>query len=263
MCLILFAHRVHPDYPLVLAANRDEFLDRPTAPVGFWSANPDILAGRDLVGGGTWLGVKRNGRWAALTNVREPSFHADNAPSRGAVISAFLESGLGPDEFAGALQDRVVELNGFNLLLGATEKLTFVSNRGPDPGKPVHWSEVVGPGVHGLSNATLDTPWPKVERGRRALEAHLLESEPEPEALLDLLADETAAPDLDLPDTGVGLELERALSPARIRLPHYGTRSSTVLLVSTDGHVTFFERTWPRRGGVPETRRYRFRIQTT
>lgn len=262
MCLILFAYRVHPEYPLVLAANRDEYLARPTAPVGFWSGNPDILAGRDLVGGGTWLGVSRNGRWAAVTNVREPAFHADNAPSRGVVVSQFLESDLDPAVFAAALGERASVLNGFNLLLGSPETLAFVSNRGPEPGRPVHRIEAVGPGIHGLSNATMDTPWTKVERGRNILEAHLLESEPQPEALFDLLADETVASDRDLPDTGVGLELERALSPARIRLPHYGTRSSTVLLVSSDGHVTFLERTWPRGGGVPETRRYRFRIQS-
>ncbi len=260
MCLIAVAHRVHPDTPLVVAANRDEFVARPTAPAGFWAEEPSVLGGRDLAAGGTWLGVTRTGRFATVTNVREPRFHRDGVESRGTLVSEFVADTRSATDFAAAIETRSSRMNGFNLLLHDGRDLVYVTNRGDLPGEPTFRFETLDKGVYGLSNAALDTPWPKVRRLRDAVREIVDGAVPEPEVLLGLLADESVAPDPELPDTGVGLERERALSPARIRMEGYGTRASTVVLYHRDGHVTFVERTWPRRNGVPETRRYRFKL---
>lgn len=237
MCLILLAWQAHPQYPLILAANRDEFYDRPTAAADFWEERPDILGGRDLRDGGTWLGVTRRGRWAALTNYRDPQAVRAGAPSRGWLVRNFLEGSDSPAAYLERLAPRVREYNPFNLFAGDAESLHIVSSQGS--------SGPVPPGVHGLSNAVLDTPWPKVRRGREAfrrlLERH---SEPDPDALFQCLADMERAPDGDLPETGIGQDWERILSPLFITSPVYGTRSSTVLMVNRRGRVTFIERSF-------------------
>lgn len=235
MCLILLGWKVREDYPLILAANRDEFFERPTAPADFWEEAPEILAGRDLKAGGTWLGITRQGRLAALTNYRNPALHKPEAPSRGELVSDYLRSSRAPGAYLDALAPRAGLYNGFSLLLGDLSGLWFFSNRGG--------RNALAPGIHGMSNRLMDTPWPKVERGKRALAALLGGGgPPSPEALLDLLADRTRPPDAQLPDTGVGLEWERVLSPLFIESPLYGTRSSTVLTVDRQGAVTFVER---------------------
>jgi uncharacterized protein with NRDE domain len=239
MCLILLAYRSHPDYPLILAANRDEFYDRPTAPAQFWSEAPRLLAGRDLRRGGTWLGVTRDGRWAAVTNFRETARTMTGGRSRGELVKGFLAGGESPEAFFAQLNAEAGTYPGFNLLAGTPEELWYFSNRA-DGGRPL------APGLYGLSNALLDTPWPKVVRSRKALASALaltgfsLEAE-----LFALLADRRVPPDSDLPDTGFGLPWERLLSPPFILSPAYGTRSSTVLTLSGDGQASLIERTFP------------------
>ena len=236
MCLVVFGLRAHPAYPLVVAANRDELLDRSAEPARFWPGQDGLLAGRDLVAGGTWLGVTRSGRFAALTNVRDPLAYDASAPSRGALVVRFL---LGDDEplrHVAQLAAEAVRRNGFNLLAGARGRLAWVSNAGGAPSE-------VGDGVHAVSNALLDTPWPKVRRSAEVL-ARILRREKavDPEELFALLADRERSPDEELPDTGVGLETERLLSPAFITTKMYGTRGSTLLLVTRGGRATFLER---------------------
>jgi len=240
VCLALFAIDVHPRYKLVFAANRDEFYDRPTEQAGFWNEAPEVLAGRDLRGGGTWMGVTRTGRYCALTNVRDPAAQRSGAPSRGRVVSAYLEGKESPDEYLSSLVHRGGDYNGFNLLAGRGEEVYWYSNRAGEPQK-------LEPGLYGLSNAVLDTAWPKVVRGKAGLQRLLDEDGgPAVEGLLDLLTDRTPAADEDLPRTGVSLAWERLLSPLFISSPTYGTRSSTVLLIDREDRVTFVERTHDR-----------------
>ncbi|PTX60272.1 uncharacterized protein with NRDE domain [Melghirimyces profundicolus] len=235
MCLILLALRVRPEIPLIVAANRDEFLDRPTDPARFWPDAPRILAGRDRVGGGTWLGVTREGRFAALTNYRDPSEPRSGKESRGRLVRDYLADDFLPVEYLRRVAEERDRYPGFNLLVGNPGELWYYSNR-------ADWITPVKPGIHGVSNAFLNTPWTKVVRGKQGLSDGL--NGRLRDCLFDVLADSEPAPDGELPDTGVGLELERGLSPVRIDLPGYGTRSSTVLTVKNDGEVTFVERTF-------------------
>lgn len=252
MCLILFAWRMDEDFPLVLAANRDEFYERPSAPAAFWEDAPDLLAGRDLREGGTWLGITTKGRVAALTNYRDPASLKIGAPSRGRLVSDYLRSGEVPEAYLRGISSNSDRFNGFNLLVGDPGVLFCYSNRGA--------RERLDPGIYGLSNRLLDTPWPKVERGKAALSVLLKDKKAlSPEGLFALLADRTRPPDDRLPDTGVGLEWERVLSPLFIESPVYGTRSSTVLLIDRRGEVTFAEREF-NGGGDPRTTRFAFRV---
>jgi uncharacterized protein with NRDE domain len=252
MCLILFAWQAHPHYPLVLAGNRDEFYARPTAPADFWDDHPQILAGRDLEQGGTWLGIHRSGRLAAVTNYRDGRANRRGVRSRGGLVSGFLTSDLPPQEYLQGVHRERADYDGFNLLVGTPDALFSYSNRSEQLAE-------VEPGVHGLSNHLLDSPWPKVERGKAAL-GHLRDSDPE--ALVDhlfaVLADRAAAPDHVLPDTGIDLERERMLSSAFIATPNYGTRCSTILLIDTAGRVSFTERTHPTDHDTAQSRRYAF-----
>lgn len=254
MCLILFAHDAHPRYRLVLAANRDEFYARPTAPAAFWEDAPEVLAGRDLREGGTWLGVTRGGRFAAVTNFREPAAYRVGAPSRGALVTGFLRARGAPVEYLAGLAPMAAAFNGFNLLLGDGRSVAWFSNRHPS-------IRTLPPGVYGLSNHLLDTPWPKVARGKTDLRLALDGPDRELEAsLFATLALRDPAPDAALPDTGVGPERERALSAAFILTPEYGTRCSTVLLIDRDGWVSFTERTTvPGEERATEVR-YRFEL---
>lgn len=256
MCLILFANEANSRYRLVLAANRDEFYSRPTAPAAFWKEAPDVLAGKDLKSGGSWLGVTRSGKIAAVTNFRGPGKVWENAPSRGNLVSGFLMSNESPDVFIYKLRTRARNYNGFNLLLGNAEGLWWYSNRYDEPPRRIT------SGIHGLSNDLLDTPWPKVERGKRAL-GHLIVDEKEitSEQVFPILEDHSPAADDELPDTGVGLELERVLSAPFIRTQEYGTRSSTVLLIDHTGSATFVEHSFNPRDESQKETRYEFRIE--
>jgi uncharacterized protein with NRDE domain len=252
MCLIVFAHRAHPAYRLVVAANRDEWFERATAAAGFWPDAPDVLAGRDLAANGTWLGVTRTGRFAALTNFRDPASHRPDAPSRGALVSAFLTSDAAPAAYLDSLRADASRYNGFSLLVGDAESLFYYSNRESEPRE-------LPPGLYGLSNHLLDVPWPKVRTAKARLGARL-NGQVNVESLLDFLDDTGEAPEEELPRTGVGLERERQLSPLRIRAGAYGTRSSTALLVSSDGAVSFVERSFDASGAESGVVREQFRI---
>jgi uncharacterized protein with NRDE domain len=253
MCLILFAWKMHEDIPLILMANRDEFYERPTAPAAFWDDAPELLAGRDLREGGTWLGITRQGRLAALTNYRDPAALKTKARSRGKLVSDYLQGRLTPKAYLHRLEPDAARYNGFSLLIGDPRDLYYYSNRGKQT--------YLEPGIHGISNHLLNTPWPKVERGKQALEELLRKNQdPSPEALLTLLADRLRPPDEKLPATGVGLEWERLLSPLFIESGSYGTRSSTVLMIDRKEGVTFVERVF-NGGSVPwMTARFNFRI---
>lgn len=237
MCLIALAWQVHADYPLLVAANRDEFHARPSAPARFWPETPALLAGRDLAAGGTWLGVTRTGRFAALTNYRDPQA-PKGKKSRGLLVSDFLQAEADPLAYAEAVVAAGEQYGGFNLLLGTPRELVVVSNRGMPPRR-------LAPGVYGLSNHLLDTPWPKVAKARRALQAEL--AAPSAEGLLALLADAEPAADAELPDTGVGPAMERLLSPLFIQSPQYGTRASTALLLGRE-RIRFVEQAFAAAG---------------
>ncbi|MBI4987442.1 MAG: NRDE family protein [Rhodocyclales bacterium] len=252
MCLILLAWRAHPDYPLVVAANRDEFFARPTAPAAFWPEVPQVLAGRDLEAGGTWLGVARSGRFAALTNYRDPARNKACAPSRGGLVSRFLTGSQSPAAYLTELESCADRYNGFNLVFGDPDGLWCFSNCGEG-------ERQLAPGVYGLSNHLLDTPWPKVARGKSALNAALC-ALPNEIPLFTLLRDDSIAPDEALPRTGVSLEWERLLSAAFVRMPGYGTRSSTVLLMDATGNVRFIEQGFLPDALPGERREFAFTI---
>lgn len=241
MCLILFAHDVHPDYQLVLAANRDEFFSRPTEPLHRWPNPPGLVAGRDVRAGGTWLGVTPAGRWAAVTNFRDALVEQrTDARSRGDLVVGFLAGDASPSDHVARLAPTASDYNGFNVLVGDRREVAWLSNRGPD-GRAIH--RLLEPGVYGVSNELLDTPWPKVRRGKERLGEILIGGEPpSPEILLDILMDTTLAAEHELPSTGVPLELERALSAAFIRASGYGTRSSSAILIDRGGEIVFAER---------------------
>lgn len=240
MCLILFAYNSHPKYQLVVAANRDEFYKRPTRPAAFWPENPDILAGKDLQEGGTWMGVTTNGRFAALTNYRDPSSYKPQAPSRGHLVHNYLSSSIGPEAYIEDLPDGGEAYNGFNLLLGTSESLYYYSNR-------ERLMRKVAEGVHGLSNSLLDVPWPKVSKGIKALADVLQDEDIEAEQLFAIMADRKLPADQDLPETGVGLERERMLAPAFVTSSNYGTRLTTVILVDRNHNIQFWEHSYPSR----------------
>jgi uncharacterized protein with NRDE domain len=257
VCLILLANEMHPRYRLVVAANRDEFYERPTAAAHWWGDDAELLAGKDLRSGGTWLGVTRNGRFAAITNYREPGKTRDDAPSRGQLVLESLTATGDPLSTLEEIRAMAGPYNGFNLLVGDPEALAVYSNRGPEGPR------LVERGVFGLSNHLFDTPWPKVRAGRERLEAALQdEAEPLIDRLLASLRDCVVADDSELPDTGVGLEFERVLSPSFIRSPVYGTRASYVLLFDRNGEITFVEQSFEQGEPSGKALRFDFRIES-
>jgi uncharacterized protein with NRDE domain len=239
MCLIVVGWRVHPEYPLLVAANRDEFYARPTALAGYWPDAPEIIAGRDLEAGGTWLGITRGGRFAAVTNVREPG-GPSGIHSRGRLTRDFLTGRQGAADYVGQLP--FADYAGFNLLAGDGNELWYCSNRGAPP-------VALAPGIYGLSNHLLDSPWPKLLTARQRFAAALAKV-PEREPLFAILADDEIVPDEELPATGVPLDWERRLSAIFIHSENYGTRASTVLLQSASGAISFEERSFGP-GGQP------------
>jgi uncharacterized protein with NRDE domain len=255
MCLILFSIKSHPEYKLVLVGNRDEYHDRPSAPAAFWDEAPHLLAGKDLLAGGTWFGVTKSGRLAGVSNYREANSLKKDAPSRGRLVSQFLLTGVSPRTYLDNIIKDAHRYNGFNLILGRKDEIFWYSNRGKGIRK-------LSPGIYGLSNHLLDTPWPKVVRGKDQL-ARLISQNilPEPEEFFAMLGDRTVDSDRELPDTGVGLERERMLSPIFISSPGYGTRSSTILLIDRNDLVTFMERTFNRETTHASTVRYDFQIE--
>ncbi len=266
MCLILFAWKSHPDYPLVVAANRDEFYERHTEQMNWWEDHPHVLAGKDkadVMGNpGTWLGFSKTGRFAALTNVRAPSEKKPDARTRGELSLMYLTGRDRPNEFIQLNSKRFGQYNGFNLLMAdlsdpENAQMHWVSNRlmmGQNirPRK-IFPEQALNPGVYGLSNAMLDTPWPKVNHRVAAFAQTLAMDSGElknADHYLRLLADTHEASDHELPSTGVSKDWEKALSPAFIKTPSYGTRSSTVLRVRKDGTFEMVERRFDANGTI-------------
>jgi uncharacterized protein with NRDE domain len=252
MCLLVLAWQSHPRYRLIVAANRDEFHDRPAAPLGWWPDDPSILAGRDLRGAGTWMGAARSGRFGVVTNFRELERPAAGAPSRGELVTHFLSAATSPREYLDDLHGRAARYAGFSLLLGGPASLYYYSNRNSSAAKPLER------GVYGLSNHWLDSPWPKLLRTRTRLSELVAADRADPESLFELLADRVPA-DLDeTPDTGLPPEWERALSSPFVVHDRYGTRCSTVLLVEHDGRTTMCERRFDTSGNTTGATRLEF-----
>lgn len=241
MCLILFAWQQHPDYPLLVAANRDEYHQRAAEAAHFWPEHPQLLAGRDVQAGGTWMGINRDGDFAAVTNYREPGLTTGER-SRGELPRDFLLSTKSPGEWLQELQGRGQEYGGFNILAMRNGELGWYSNQGDRP-------QILAPGIYGVSNGLLDDPWPKVIHGKELL-ATIIKQGPETEACMNLLQDRSVPKDEALPDTGVGVEFERLLGPRFILSEGYGTRASTVLRMATNGSLEYVEQSYNPAGEV-------------
>jgi uncharacterized protein with NRDE domain len=245
MCLLVLAWRCSARYRLVVAANRDEYHERAAAPLSKWPPPAELLAGRDLRAQGTWLGIDRERRFGVVTNFRELQRTRAGAPSRGDLIPSYLGAAQGAAAFFGALAGRAHEYSGFNLLLADEESLWYGSNRATP------FARELPPAVYGLSNELLDTPWPKLRRVRAGFEAWLRVRQPAGTAgLFALLADRTPAGPLPSDAGGLPREWQRALSAPFVLHPHYGTRCSTVLLLTGDGALELIERRFDAQGNA-------------
>ncbi len=254
MCILFVANQQRADMPLIIAANRDEFYERPTSASHFWSEYPDMLAGKDLEAGGSWMGVTRQGRLAALTNVRSPAASRDNAQSRGELVTAFLNSDKTLSQSYRCLTHQRERYQGYNLLFGDIHQLAVYNNI---EDRLVSLTQ----GIHGLSNATLNAPWPKVTRGMQALSHYCHNSEQvQADDLFTLLADDKQADDEVLPDTGIEKQWEKRLSSIFIQSPQYVTRSSTVLLVDSNQQLYWREKQFDPEGSVISDVREQFRL---
>lgn len=238
MCLLFFAYDCHPRYRFILAANRDEYYHRPTETAHFWASHPWVLAGRDLEMLGTWMGITRSGRFAALTNFRDPSAQISEPKTRGMLVSNFLSSNQSPEKYMIEVASKRTLYNPFNLLVGDSAKLLYFNKQSSE-------AVVLKPGIYGLSNHCLDTSWPKVQKSKQALTNYLEnKSLIEPQHLFEMLADTELAQDHELPKTGISQGLEKFLSSIFIQGVDYGTRSSTVLLIDRNQHVIFQEKSY-------------------
>lgn len=235
MCLIFFAYDQHPRYKLIVGANRDENYQRPTRGARFWNSHPNILAGKDLEAGGTWMGITRSGRFSAVTNYRDPNILKKDPPSRGHLVLDFLKQSESPEVYLEHVDQKADRYDGFNLLVGTPADLYYYSNQQ----KAI---QRLSPGIYGLSNHLLNTPWPKVKRARSQLRHIIQQPSISETALFDLLSDDVEAPENQLPDTGIPKEVERMISPVFIKSENYGTRCSTILLIDRNNKVTFKER---------------------
>ena len=253
MCLIVFANNIHQKYKLIFAANRDEFYNRPSKQADFWTEHPDLLAGKDLQAGGTWLGITRGGRFAAITNFRDLKNHRNDAPSRGNLTLDFLLNDVTPEEYYKGLKSELISYNGFNLILGNIDELYYFSNK-------TEGLKKLEPGIHGISNAILDTLWPKVEKSKLQLKRLIEYQDIHPWEVLNILDDTSPAKDEELPDTGVGIELERTLSSIFIKSERYGTRSSTIVTVDKHNSVRFVEKTYFANSGRFSNKDFNFII---
>lgn len=241
MCLLVLAYGVDPQRPVVLAANRDELYARPTTALGIWPDEPDLCAGRDLAQGGTWLGVTRRGRFAALTNFRRGGARA-GARSRGDVVLDYLRASSSPERYVSELAEYSGQFGGFSVIVGDLEHEPYYFSNQDDVARRL------APGIYGLSNQWLDEPWPKVTRAKQRIGALLTSQHVSAESLCDAMDDRDQPPDALLPDTGVGLELERVLAPIFIAGERYGTRAVTALLIDAERRPVIYERSYGPHG---------------
>ena len=237
MCLILFSWKDNSQHKLILAANRDEFYARPTSAADFWEDQPDILGGRDLEAGGTWMGLTRQGRFAAITNYRDPSIKRENAPSRGALTTDFLMGAERPGDYLEKIDKEADRYYGYNLLVSDGEELWYYSNISKQ-------AKALGPGSYGLSNALLDTAWPKVKLGKELFRSSVVNGSSQSK-LLEVLGNDEKPADKDLPKTGVPYEWEKAISSMFIETETYGTCCSTILLIDHENQARFVEKSYP------------------
>ncbi len=254
MCLIFISLNNHPKYKLIVAGNRDEFYARKTAPAHIWDDYPNIVGGRDLEAKGTWLAMSKQGKLSMVTNYRDLRNLKAVAPSRGELVAGYLLNGDKPDDYLKAVSQKADAYNGFNLLVGYPDTLYYYSNY---QGKVQRITE----GIHGLSNHLLNTPWPKVMRGKEKFCKAIAAPRVDAETLFSLLYDEQRAPDHELPDTGIGLERERVLSSMFIKSPDYGSRCSTVILVNRNNEVLFSEREYDPKTFAFRDSVFRFTIE--
>ena len=255
MCILFIAVNQHPNYPLIIAANRDEFHNRPTLQSQFWEHQDNVLAGRDLQAGGTWMGINKNGRLSALTNVRDPQKIMPDATSRGELVSNYLTQHPSPKSYLGALRQTKDNYNGYNLLFGQWNDL-WVYNNHTDKAQRLE------AGVFGLSNADLDSPWPKINQGVGKLKSHCQQAGPiDTQKLFDILLDQQQSTDDLLPKTGVPIEWERKLSSIFIQSDDYGTRSATLLMIDNDKQVSWLEHSFDSSGINVEQAEYHFQIK--
>jgi len=253
MCLIFLSLNNHPKYKLVIAANRDEFYTRKTAPAHFWNDHPEIIGGRDLEASGTWMAMNKNGRIAMVTNYRDPANINPNAPSRGKLVSDFLLSDLSGPDYLLDVSHHGKKYNGFNLIVGTPDELYYYSNY-------KEGVEKVGSGIHGLSNHLLDTTWPKVVRGKSIFDKQIQTKEIIPNRLFEFLYDQEQAPVDQLPNTGIGLEREKALSSMFIKTKGYGSRCSTVVLIDKENRVSYSERVYDVETFEYKTQTFEFSV---
>ncbi|MEE8320277.1 MAG: NRDE family protein [Gammaproteobacteria bacterium] len=257
MCLILFSYQQDSDCPLIIAANRDEFYSRPSDPAGFWEDAPHILAGRDRLCGGTWLGVDRYGRFSTVANYRDPSVDKTNTLSRGMLVSHFLLGDKTAEHYLRDVKQQCHRYNGFNLLAGDKSGFFYLSG-------PTGELSSLSPGLYGLSNELLNSAWPKVEKGKMQLGRILQSDDPVScDDILELLSDTTGFSDDSLPDTGIGIKWERILAPIFVRSKNYGTCCSTAVIINGDDDVTFAERTFNEQGQEVQTVTHHLMIDTT
>lgn len=257
MCLILLAHQYSTQWPLVVAANRDEFYSRPAREAGFWtedSLTRDLLAGKDLTQGGSWLGMSRAGRFAAVTNIRDPSRSAPGSRSRGSLTVDFLSGSVSPMAYLESLRKQRADFSGFNLLVGNSESLGYLNS---DSGE----MQELPQGIYGISNGKLDDPWPKVTRGKLLLKQMLdASSSVYTDDLLQIMTDKQTAAEHELPDTGITPELEKILSASFITNSErgYGTRCSTAIIVNAGGLIRFSEQNYSRDSSINSRHFYSF-----
>ena len=235
MCLLLISYKSHPAYNLIIAANRDEFYNRLALSANYWEEDRNILAGKDLLAGGTWLGITKNGRFAAITNYRDMSQTDSFTTTRGNLTKEFLSSEISPELYGDKISGNAAEYNGYNLIFGDARALFYFSNRSGNLIK-------LTPGIYGLSNHLLDTPWPKVRKSKTSFKKILNEENISEEELFKILSDTSVPSDESLPDTGLSLDIERAVSPIFVETPLYGTRSSTVIFWNKRDEIKFIEK---------------------
>ena len=256
MCILFIALNQHKDYPLIIAANRDEFHARPTAASEFWSSDNNLLAGRDLQANGSWMGVTRNGKIAALTNIRDPESMRTDVCSRGSLVTDWLmDKSINQSHYLTQLKATRHHFNGYNLVFGHLTQLQVYNNF-------TNTSTLLDNGIYGLSNANIHTPWPKVNKGVESLKSYISgHNKIDEQQLFAILRDETKAHDDLLPQTGIDYEWEKQLSSIFIRTPEYGTRTSTLLLLNRDNEIMWYERTFNPSGQVEGTKQYRFNVR--